>query len=207
MLKGRNPFSPRRTRIANELSALEGAVSDLERKALAFCNCRLATAFHTGGCLDAILKGQQISCPVHEFRTLGIFFPLPLTTHVLPSDQRFCACPVVAPCQGDPSFVKSFQDPRDELSLQLGFIRTFVKTPFKFHELEFANSYLLKVARNKDNGGPDALTEDEHQALELAYKHAVARRDWWRQTGKLEPRSLALLKLLSSRYLELQGGY
>jgi hypothetical protein len=57
------------------------------------CNCRSATSFHSGKCLNAILQRVSRVCPVHGFRELG-FFMFSSKQYALNSeDNQFCPCP------------------------------------------------------------------------------------------------------------------
>jgi hypothetical protein len=59
--------------------ALEKRVSQLEKRMEEYakkqlvCNCRVKTCYHSGHCLDAILKGVSRVCPVHGFREAWLF--------------------------------------------------------------------------------------------------------------------------------------
>lgn len=87
--------------LEKKLSKLEKRLAERAEK-LAVCNCRFRTRYHSANCLDAIMKGICRVCPLHGFRSLGLFlftpswYPLfstprhyPLASEV----DELCPCP------------------------------------------------------------------------------------------------------------------
>jgi hypothetical protein len=78
--------------IEKMLSRLEKRLAE-KTKEHSMCNCRVATTFHGGDCLDAILKGIPRVCPLHGFRELGFFMWGSKQYTLLSEDNPFCPCP------------------------------------------------------------------------------------------------------------------
>lgn len=77
--------------LERRLYRLERLVAD-RREKQQVCNCRVETCFHNAKCLDAVLKGLSLVCPVHGFRELGFFFWTPQQCPLEPESNQFCPC-------------------------------------------------------------------------------------------------------------------
>lgn len=78
--------------LEKRLSRVEQRLAE-RTEAPVVCNCRSVTSFHSGKCLNAILKGVSRVCPVHGFREFGFFMFSSNQYPLNAEDNQFCLCP------------------------------------------------------------------------------------------------------------------
>jgi hypothetical protein len=196
----KNSFSSRRRRIANILVAANDTVSDLEWKVLSLCNCRVATAFHNFRCLEAILLAQDIPCPVHVVRALGIFFRFSAAEPVLHYDRPFCNCQtaVLSHYSGRHGHLP---DNEEEMSMQIELITNYFRSPGTKYDPKYAYADMLRKVPRQEDGKFDfhSMTADEKRVFILACRYFQERTKRIAETGKGIEDSFTMLKLFGSK--------
>ncbi len=153
-------------------SRLEKRLSRIEQRLLKrteearVCICRLETRFHSGNCLEAILKGMSRVCPLHGFRDLGFFFCAARPYRLGSEEDQFCPCP-----------------PHPW--------RSFVLS--KSHTWEEHN--VAREACNKFPADEHFNFKEDHRRIEEAVAEYASERQKWVKSGMRLPSKHELVKL------------